>query len=177
MLKSRLRFVVAAASASAAATAFLAPVPAVANPAAPPDDDTPVLLTPKGEHEDGSDEAGFDKLRDAYYWSRLLSGDDQLTIGEAASLRGKAARKAAKIPEAPSATLGGAWAGQGPDPIVQVGRTSNTFEAVSGRIGDLVIRKDGTILAGAAQGGVWSYDAASQTWTPRTNASDTQSVG
>src|SRR5262245_53429663 len=45
--------------------------------AAEPVDDTPVLLTPKGEHENGDDEAGFDKLRDAYYWSRLLAGDDE----------------------------------------------------------------------------------------------------
>ena len=48
----------------------------VAHAAPAPGDDTPVLLTPKGEHEDGSDEQGFDKLRDAYYWSRLLAGDD-----------------------------------------------------------------------------------------------------
>src|SRR5690242_16891742 len=59
--------------------------------AAPVPDDTPVLLTPKGEHENGDDEnANFDKLRDAYYWSRLLAGDDQLTLEQAAGLRSKA---------------------------------------------------------------------------------------
>ena len=29
-------------------------------------DDTPVLLTPKGDHDNGADEQNFDKLRDAY---------------------------------------------------------------------------------------------------------------
>jgi len=64
-----------------------------------------------------------------------------------------------------------------PDPIVQVGRTTNTFEAVSGRIGALAIRNDGTIVLGAAQGGIWTYDTASQTWTSRTSDTTTQSVG
>ena len=146
---------------------------------APTADDTPTLLTPKGEHENGDDEQGFDKLRDAYYWSRLLSGDDQLTLGEAAKLRSSASTKAAGITNERTrgAARGGTWAGQGPNPIVQVGRTTNTFEAVSGRIGALAIRKDGTIILGAAQGGVWTYDAGSGTWTSRTNDSDTQSVG
>ena len=58
----------------AVAAGFLAVAAPAAHSATPPDD-TPVLLTPKGEHETGADEATFDKLRDAYYWSRLLSGD------------------------------------------------------------------------------------------------------
>jgi uncharacterized repeat protein (TIGR01451 family) len=185
MFTTRLRvafvFTCAAATtglmASVQATGLVAPVHAVV--AAPTADDTPVLLTPKGEREDGSDEATFDKLRDAYYWSRLLSGDDPLTIGQAARLRTKAARNATSINQAElaGASHGGAWTGQGPNPIVQVGRTSNTFQAVTGRIGALVVRNNGTIILGAAQGGVWTYDEGSQTWTPRTNASDTQSVG
>ena len=92
MLSTRVRFAVVLSTAIATA-GLMAPLRAVAvDP--PPGDDTPTLLTPKGEHEDGSDEAGFDKLRDAYYWSRLLSGDDQLTINEAAALRTKAAQQA-----------------------------------------------------------------------------------
>src|SRR3954447_84119 len=100
----------------------------------PPPDDTPTLLTPKGEHEDGSDEQGFDKLRDAYYWSRLLSGDDQLSLSQAAALREKASKKTNSMANAslPGAPRTGSWVSQGPNPIVQVGRTSNTFEAVSG---------------------------------------------
>src|SRR5437763_850775 len=78
-----------------AAVALIVPLissvsPASADPA-PPGDDTPVLLTPKGEHESGEDEGSFDKLRDAYYWSRLLAGDDGgLSMEQAATLRAKA---------------------------------------------------------------------------------------
>jgi uncharacterized repeat protein (TIGR01451 family) len=178
MLPSRLRPLLALAVVLSGA-GFASTLPAAAGAGPGTADDTPVLLTPKGEHEDGSEEAGFDRLRDAYYWSRLLSGDQQLSITQAAALRSKAVEHAARIERgAPAGTThGGTWASQGPDPIVQVGRTSNTFEAVSGRIGALAIRNDGTIILGAAQGGVWTYDAGTGTWTPRTNASDTQSVG
>ena len=152
---------------------------ATADPA-PAGDDTPVLLTPKGDQETGEDEESFDKLRDAYGWTRLLAGDDGgLSIEQAAALRVKASTQASKLSAAtqPGATRGGAWTSVGPDPIVQVGRTSNTFEAVSGRIGALAVRKDGTIILGAAQGGVWTYSEATQTWTSRTLDTDTQSVG
>lgn len=147
-------------------------------------DDTPVLLTPKGEiarEVSETDEQGsFDKLRDAYYLNRLLSGDNELTLDQAASLRTSAVKAARAIPTSapPGATRGGAWSSQGPSPIVQVGRTSNTFQAVTGRIGALAIRDDGTIILGAAQGGVWTYDpSGGGTWTSRTVDSDTQSVG
>jgi len=176
MSSAPLRLVIVLACAAATAGLTGRVQAAVADPQP---DDTPVLLTPKGEHEDESEEANFDKLRDAYYWSRLLAGDQPLTLSQAAGLRTRASKKAATIASAApaGATRGGAWTGQGPNPIVQVGRTSNTFQAVSGRIGALVIRNDGTVILGAAQGGVWTYDAASGTWTPRTNDSDTQSVG
>ncbi len=64
-----------------------------------------------------------------------------------------------------------------PTRLCRSGRTTNTFQAVSGRIGALAVRNDGTIILGAAQGGVWTYDEASGTWTSRTNDTDTQSVG
>ena len=143
-------------------------------------DDTPVKLTPKGEHEDGSDEASFDKLRDAYYWSRLLAGDDQLTIGQAAQLRQQASTNASGIQSetVKGKPRGGTWQQVGPNPIVQVARTSNTFAAMSGRVGALAIRGDGTLILGAAQGGVWTYDpSGGGTWTSRTKDADTQSVG
>jgi uncharacterized repeat protein (TIGR01451 family) len=159
---------------------LLLPMVSVITPATadPVPDDTPVLLTPKGEHEDGSDESTFDKLRDAYYWSRLLAGDQQLTIDQASQLRSKAVKQTNATPKATTpAARGGHWQSVGPDPIVQVGRTTNTFEAVSGRIGALAIKSDGTIILGAAQGGVWTYDPGTGTWTPRTEETDTQSIG
>src|SRR3954453_19326464 len=174
-----------------AATAGFAAAVSPAAHSASINDDTPVLLTPKGEHESGEEEQGFDKLRDAYYWGRLLSGarpipvaktgpgDDPISVDQPATLRSKAVKQASALPHVapPGATRGGAWAGQGPNPIVQVARTSNTFEAVSGRVSALAIRNDGTIILGAAQGGVWTYDPGPGTWTSRTNDPDTQSVG
>ena len=139
-------------------------------------DDTPVRLTPKGEIADelaGKDEkkAGQAKTRDAYYWSPLFTKNP----------------KAVGSPNQPSvsgtpgtanlSTVGGAWTNQGPTPIVQVGRTSNTFQAVSGRISALAIRADGTVILGAAGGGVWTYDAESGTWTERLPDSASQAVG
>ncbi len=142
-------------------------------------DDTPTLLPMKGEHENGADEQNFDKLRDAYYWSRLLAGDDQLDLSQAAALRSRASSAASAVSDATvkGPTRGGTWTSQGPNPIVQVMRTSNTFGAMSGRVGALAVRNDGSIILGAAQGGIWTYDATSQTWTSRTNDADTQSVG
>jgi uncharacterized repeat protein (TIGR01451 family) len=156
-------------------------VPFVSAPvaAAAPVDDTPVLLTPKGEHENGDDEESFDKLRDAYYWSRLLAGDDELSFEQAATYRSRAANTASGMAAETrrGGSRGGTWTNVGPDPIVQVGRTTNTFEAVSGRVGALVVRKDGTIVLGAAQGGVWTFDNTTKTWTSRTPDANTQSVG
>ncbi|HEY0449158.1 hypothetical protein [Actinophytocola sp.] len=167
---------------SFAAVLLVAPLVTVSGSVAladPPVDDTPVLLTPKGEHETGGEGQSFDKLRDAYYWSRLLAGDDALTFEQAATYRSRAATAAngMSVETRRGATRGGTWNSVGPDPIVQVARTSNTFEAVSGRIGALVIRNDGTIVLGAAQGGVWTYDTEAKTWTSRTPDANTQSVG
>ena len=154
-------------------------VPALAPAQAVPADDTPTKLAMKGNHESGAEEAGFDKLRDAYYSSRLLSGDTQLSIEQAASLRLDASRKSSSIlsENQTGKARGGTWASQGPAPIVQVVRTSNTFAAMAGRVGALVIRNDGTVILGAAQGGVWTYDGAQRLWTSRTKDADTQSVG
>jgi uncharacterized repeat protein (TIGR01451 family) len=173
--KSLLVPAVAAAVAVSFFSAFSPP--STAAPA--PKDDAPVLLTPKGEHEDGSDEAGFAKLRDAYYSSRLLAGDTQLSLTQAAGLRSKADVNASKIASEShrGSARGGTWAQIGPAPLVQVTRTSNTLAAMSGRIGALAMRNDGTIILGAAQGGVWTYDATSQTWISRTKDASTQSVG
>ncbi len=154
-------------------------LPALSPAHALPADDTPTKLTMKGEHETGAEEAGFDKLRDAYYASRLLSGDTPLSIEQAASLRLDASRKSSSIvsEDERGKARGGTWTSVGPAPIVQVVRTTNTFAAMSGRVGALVVRGDGTVVLGAAQGGVWTYDAAAKLWTSRTKDADTQAVG
>jgi uncharacterized repeat protein (TIGR01451 family) len=148
-------------------------------------DDTPVLLHPKGEIADefnGLDEIGnFSKLRDAYFETRLLAGDKPITLVKAAQLRRKGIQASGRLgtisTRSAAATVGGSWTSIGPNPAVQVGRTTNTLQAVSGRIGALAVRRDGTIILGAAQGGVWTYDATAGTWTARTQDTDTQSVG
>src|SRR3954454_7863106 len=171
-----------------AAAALLAPLVA-ATPsvgAAAPPDDTPTIITAKGEVADEiseAEEAGdFAKLRDAYFESRLLAGDDEdATIEEAAQLRNDAVGAShglARVSSAAAAeTVGGPWQSVGPDPTVQIGRTTNTAQAVSGRVGALVVRNNGDIILGAAQGGVWTYSEKSGTWTSRTANTATQAVG
>jgi uncharacterized repeat protein (TIGR01451 family) len=174
--------------AALAAVALLAPMLATAGAStvsAASGDDTPVLLHPKGEIADefnGADDANnFAKRNDAYDQNRLLSGDNPLSTSQAAALRGKGIAKAAKLPVVNSkttpSTVGGAWTSIGPNPTVQVGRTTNTFEAVSGRIGALAIRKNGDLILGAAGGGIWTYDRSSQTWISRSANTDSQAVG
>ena len=49
---------------------------------------------------------------------------------------------------------------------------------MSGRIGALAIRpSNGEFILGAAQGGIWTYDAGTGIWTPRTSDQDTQTIG
>ena len=161
--------------AALAAVALLAPMVATlgASPgAAATGDDTAILTIPKGEVADEFSEieetTDFAKLRDAYFETRLLSGDRPLTIEKAAKLRGKGITAASQLP-----TVGGtasrASEARGPASArtrsSRSVRTTNTFDAMSGRIGALAIRNNGTIILGAAQGGVWTYDAATGTWT------------
>lgn len=171
----------AALTVSAMTCGFLAatvPAAQAAPRASKPGGDAPVLLTPKGGNDNGADDAGFDKLRDSYYWSRLLAGDGQISLAHAAALRSTAVTAANGLPVATkSSNGGGTWTNQGPSPIVQVARTSSTFQAVSGRVGALAIRKDGTVILGAAQGGIWTYDATTGTWTSRSKDLSTQAVG
>jgi len=173
--------------AALAAVALLAPMVATlgASPgAADTGDDTAVLTIPKGEVADEFSEieetTDFAKLRDAYFETRLLSGDRPLTIEKAAKLRDKGITASSQLPTVGAnsvASVGGPWTSIGPDPLVQVVRTSNTFDAMAGRVAALVVRNNGTIILGAAQGGVWTYDSGSGTWTSRTQDTETQAVG
>ena len=83
-----------------------------------PADDTPVLLTPKGEHDNAARRSrGFDKLRDAYYASRLLGGDNPLSTdpgGGAPEARASSGASAARGGR--GARQGGAWSPGGAQP-------------------------------------------------------------
>jgi uncharacterized repeat protein (TIGR01451 family) len=177
MLLARSQFL-ASFTAAAAIVGFVAAASPTAHaaPRASSSADTGPTLLPSnvgGEKDGGGGEAeeGLEKLRDAYYWSPLLTHDAS-AVGSSQHPSTSGTPGTANL-----SSVGGVWQGGGPDPIVQVGRTTNTFQAVSGRIGALAIRHDGTLILGAAQGGVWTYDAGSGTWTPRLPASDTQTVG
>jgi uncharacterized repeat protein (TIGR01451 family) len=122
----------------------------------------------------------FQAARAAYYESRRTAGDQPLSVEQAGKLRGQAASKAKSMkaagPVATSATVP-AWSSIGPQTVQQVARTSFTLETVSGRIGALAVSSAGRIYAGAAQGGVWSYDADTGHWTSLTDSLTTLSVG
>jgi uncharacterized repeat protein (TIGR01451 family) len=118
--------------------------------------------------------------RAAYYESRRTAGDQPLSIEKAGSLRSQAADKAKGLkksgPVASSNTVP-AWASIGPNTVQQVARTSNTLEVVAGRIAALAVSSAGRVYAGAAQGGVWSYDESTGHWTSLTDSMTTLSVG
>ncbi|MEO6714945.1 MAG: hypothetical protein ABIM89_16175 [Mycobacteriales bacterium] len=157
---------------------------------APLADDTAQILpydlkhTSAQEGEEDEDE-NTAKLRDAYYETRWISGDIPLTLEQASKLRASAAntasqmRKAAKTSGTASPAVGQPWLPIGANPTVQQARTSGGFEAVSGRIAALAVRNTApyTIYLGAAQGGLWTYDATSGQWSPKTDNLPSLSVG
>lgn len=136
-------------------------------------DDTPVLRP--GTRLPAEEEEGESLLlqRDAAFMLERTAGDIPLDNQQAGALRAAAARTAARlrkegIPASGPSTFTGPWAGLGPNPIVQVTRSGGPFTAMSGRIGALAIRRDGTRILGGAQGGIWLYDATTGKWVPKT---------
>ncbi len=137
-------------------------------------DDTPTLRAgARPPAEDGGEELLLQ--RDAAFIGERTAGDIPLDNQQAGALRAAAARAAARlrtegVPAAGPSTFSGAWTGLGPNPIVQVTRSGGPFAAMSGRIGALAIRRDGTRILGAAQGGIWLYNAGTGKWEPKTGA-------
>ena len=126
---------------------------------------------------DDSLEGRLLQLDQAYVAART-AGDSPLTIESIGRLRAAAADAARGVASAPAgASFNSAWTGLGPNPIVQVARSDNTFTAESGRVGALAIRKSGQMILGAAQGGIWLYNATSGTWTPRTDTQTSLAIG
>ena len=133
--------------------------------------------------------------RNAFFMSRRTAGSSPLDVGQAGALRAKGARAAEKlktgqgIAEGPAisgatTTFESAWGGLGPNPIVQGLRSpggAQRFGAMSGRIGAITMRKDGTILLGGAQGGIWKWDGdlttGAGTWTALTDNAISLAMG
>jgi BNR/Asp-box repeat. len=132
------------------------------------------------------DEAAEEELLqlDLSFTSRRTAGSTQIDITQAGELRGRAAVAAKKLrdQQIPSgtSTFGGAWTQIGPNPVVQGLRSpgAQRFGAMSGRIGALAIRpSNGQFILGAAQGGIWLYDAGTGTWSAKTTDQTTQAMG
>ena len=116
---------------------------------------------------------------------RRLAGDKPLTLEQAGQLRAIAAHQANILrkqgtPPAPGpTTFDGAWSAIGPNPITTITRSgAGSLSAVSGRIGALAIRpSNDQFILGAAQGGIWLYDADTGTWVPKTDDQPSLAIG
>jgi uncharacterized repeat protein (TIGR01451 family) len=149
----------------------------------PPSGDDPIFLP--GAQPPPFDEVTEELLqqRDIAFISRRTAGENALSNQQAGAMRAAAAHTAADLrkngtPAAGPATFTTAWAALGPNPIQQQTRGSGSFVAMSGRIGALAIRpSNGQFVLGAAQGGIWLYDAATGTWSPKTDNLPSLSIG
>jgi uncharacterized repeat protein (TIGR01451 family) len=151
-------------------------------------DDTPIV-NPGAQPLEFNEEDEERLLEsDLSFISNRLAGDRPLTLAQAGQLRSAAAHQAQLIrkegvPTAGPTSFTGAWAPLGPNPIVQGLRSPDPnglqrFGAMSGRIGALAIRpSNGQFILGAAQGGIWLYDAGSGTWSARTDDLPSLSIG
>lgn len=109
---------------------------------------------------------------DNQYVASRTAGDMPLSVEQAGALRSAATNQAKQLKHAPApgpTTFNSTWTSIGPDPIAQSARSSGNLTAVSGRIGALAIRKDGTFILGGAQGGIWTMGPTDSNWTDRTD--------
>ncbi len=146
-------------------------------------DDTPTLQPGVGPPRLNEEDEQLLLQRDQFFMSRRVAGDQALSNQQAGALRAAAARTAARlrtegVPSPGPATFNGRWTGLGPNPIVQVTRSTPIFTAMAGRIGALAIRpSNGQFILGGAQGGIWLYDQASGTWSAKTDNLPSLSIG
>ena len=152
-----------------------------ANPSLPPSPDNAVvkhgLQSPENQLVDETE--GQLLALDAQVTGNLTAGDQKLSIERAGALRSAAVKAKQALSSGSANTFNSAWSSIGPAPIEQIGRSDGAPIFVSGRIGALAIRKDGTFILGAAQGGIWTMDsnAASPVWVDRTDNLPSLSTG
>ena len=123
--------------------------------------------------------------RDAYFTSLRTAGDIQLDVVKAGQLHANAARgtivakrnRPRAVTKNGPVTFNGAWTEVGPNPISQFTRSSFSRINMSGRIGSLLIRSDGTMLLGAAQGGIWMWDDGAGQWIPKSENVPSLAIG
>jgi uncharacterized repeat protein (TIGR01451 family) len=139
------------------------------------------LMQAHGESEG----AAYLKGRERYIEARYLAGTKPLSPEQAATYRASAASKYGRTRHVAAApqqylntpTSAPSWSSVGPSSVFQVGRTSNTFQRVSGRVSALAVNNQGDIYAGGAQGGLWRRDHVTHEWTALTDNLPTLSVG
>jgi uncharacterized repeat protein (TIGR01451 family) len=119
--------------------------------------------------------------RDFALESRQTAGTARIGLGRLGRLQDSALRSARRArvrrpalhvrsgAPTPVGSFAGAWSAIGPSPISEVTRASQTLQDMNGRIGALVIRRDGTVVLGGAHGGVWVLGPNDTTWTPKTD--------
>lgn len=123
--------------------------------------------------------SAFQLARSAYEETRRTAGDTPLTIEQAAAGRAKATKDARSVKDGGVVgdPVGPAWTGIGPNPTVQLGRTTGALQNVTGRVGALAVNSAGKVFLGAAQGGLWTYDATTGAWTPQGDNLPSLAVG
>jgi len=153
--------------------------PSVAAVSAPAVDDTPAVPKHVKSIEPSEEDRGILFAQDAFFTDRHLAGDTPISFEQAGQFRATAEDLTRQLRRNHTPTPPfGPWAPAGPNPIVQIGRTSGGAEAVSGRVGALAIQPGtGRLILGAAQGGIWTYDATAGVWTPRTDDQPALSIG
>src|SRR5262249_41946490 len=111
--------------------------------------------------------------------AKRRAGDRHLTNTQVAKLHAAAVAKARRMSRATSASaFQSTWTQIGPNPIVTPTRQGDRFYTLSGRIGALAIRPSNhEFILGAAQGGIWTYDQATGTWTPRSDDQTSLAIG
>ena len=130
---------------------------------------------------EGGDEGSLILQRDQYFSDRRTAGSTPLDISQAGALRAQAALQGKKLghrrslsPSTPT-TFADAWSPIGPSGLRQPTRDSGTVIRVSGRVGALAIRQDGTRILGAAGGGIWVWNGTS--WVPKTDNMPSLHIG
>src|SRR5215211_4090495 len=146
------------------------------------DGDTPVLqggMQPLSliENEEYRNES------DLAFVTRRTAGEIPLDLQQAGAMRAEAARAAARlrkegVPTAGPSTFTGAWRQLEPNPIQQPLRTSGSLGNMSGRIGAIVVRPStGQFILGAAQGGIWMFNATTGQRSSTSSDEETQAIG
>jgi uncharacterized repeat protein (TIGR01451 family) len=131
--------------------------------------------------DDGENEGNLIVQRDLYFSDRRTAGKTPLDMSQAGDLRAKAAAQGKALghqksnaPLTPT-TFAGSWSLLGPTGLNQPTRDSGNVIRVSGRVGALAIRKDGTRILGAAGGGIWVWNGTS--WIPKTDNMPSMHIG